>query len=121
MSTNPYSTRVRELFAMTPHAGDVVGAKAVSISDQDVRIRLSAGVEDGIVTAMRFRARGCPHLIAGAEAACAALEGHAVAGVPMWTSADLMQDLPVPVEKTGRILVLEDAVRSLGQRLCDGT
>jgi len=73
------------------------------------------------VTAMRFRAWGCPHLIAGAEAACAALEGHAVAGLPMWTSADLMQDLPVPVEKTGRILVLEDAVRSLGQRLCDGT
>ena len=27
----------------------------------------------------------------------------------------IMQTLPVPTEKTGRILVLEDAVRSLGQ------
>jgi NifU-like protein involved in Fe-S cluster formation len=121
MSANPYSTRVRELFAMTPHAGNVIGAESVSTSDQDVRIRLSASVEDGVVTVMRFRAWGCPHLIAGAEAACAALEGQPVAGLPEWTADDLMQDLPVPVEKTGRILVLEDAVRSLGQRLCDGT
>jgi NifU-like protein involved in Fe-S cluster formation len=121
MSADPYSTRVRELFATTPHAGDLDGAETVSVTDQDVRIRLSAGVEDGRVTAMRFRAWGCPHLIAAAEAACAGLEGRRVAGLPEWTAADLMQDLPVPVEKTGRILVLEDAVRSLGQRLCDGT
>jgi NifU-like protein involved in Fe-S cluster formation len=121
MSAGTYSARVRELFAMTPHAGDVVGAESVSTADQDVRIRLSASVEDGAVTAMRFRAWGCPHLIAGAEAACAALEGHPVAGLPDWTAADLMEDLAVPVEKTGRILVVEDAVRSLGQKLCDGT
>jgi hypothetical protein len=30
-----------------------------------------------------------------------------------------MRDLAVPVEKTGRILVLEDTVRSLGQAIQD--
>ena len=121
MSADPYSETVRELFATTPHAGDVAGAESVSNSDQDVRIRLSASVQDGIIETMRFRAWGCPHLVAAAEAACAALEGRAAAGLVDWASNDLMENLPVPVEKTGRILVLEDAVRSLGRRLCDGT
>ena len=121
MSTDPYSATVRELFATTPHAGDLDGAESVSITDQEVRIRLSAGVEDGVITAMRFRAWGCPHLIAGAEAACAALEGCVAAGLVDWAASDLMENLPVPVEKTGRILVLEDAVRSLGRKLCGGT
>jgi NifU-like protein involved in Fe-S cluster formation len=121
MSADPYGKRVRELFAAPRHAGDLVGEETVSANDQDVRVRFSASVEDGIVTAMRFRAWGCPHLIAAAEAACAMFEGHPAAGLPEWTAADLMEDLPVPVEKTGRILVLEDAVRSLGRRFCDGT
>ena len=121
MSADPYSAIVRELFATTPHAGDQAGAESVSTTDQDVRIRLSAGVEGGVIKTMRFRAWGCPHLIAAAEAACAALEGHPVAGLADWAAADLMENLPVPVEKTGRILVLEDTVRSLGQALCDRT
>jgi len=121
MSTGPYSATVRELFAMTPHAGDLAGAKSVSTTDQDVRIQLSADVEDGVIKAMRFRAWGCPHLIAAAEAACTALEGQAATGLVDWAAADLMDNLPVPVEKTGRILVLEDTVRSLGQVLCDRT
>ena len=121
MNADPYSATVRELFATTPHAGDLAGAKSVSTTDQDVRMRLSADVEDGIIKTMRFRAWGCPHLIAAAEAACAALEGCAAAGLVDWTASDLMENLPVPVEKTGRILVLEDTVRSLGQALCDRT
>ena len=121
MSADPYSATVRELFATTRHAGDLAGEESVSTTDQDVRIRLSAGVEDGIITTMRFRAWGCPHLIAAAEAACAALEGSAAAGLVDWAAADLMENLPVPVEKTGRILVLEDTVRSLGQALCGRT
>ena len=121
MSGDPYSAAVRGLFATTPHAGDLAGAESVSTSDQDVRIRLSAIVDGGVIRTMRFRAWGCPHLIAAAEAACAALEGQAAAGLVDWSASDLMENLPVPVEKTGRILVLEDTVRSLGQTLSDRT
>jgi len=121
MSADPYSARVRELFAAPAHAGDLPGAKAVYTADQGVRLQLAATAADGAITGMRFKAWGCPHLIAAAEAACAMLEGQPVSDLVGWTVSDLMQNLPVPVEKTGRILVLEDTVRSLGQGFRGGT
>ena len=84
-------------------------------------MRLSATAEDGVITAMRFRAWGCPHTIAAAESACAGLEGRPVSELLEFPASGLMEKLPVPVEKTGRILVLEDAIRSLGQRFGVGS
>ena len=121
MSADPYSAAVRELFAGPEHAGDLDGGLSVSIDDQDVRLELSAFAKSGCVEAMRFRAWACPHVIAAAEAACARLEGAPIAELLEFSAVDLMENLAVPVEKTGRILVLEDAVRSLGQALRDGT
>jgi len=121
MSADPYSAKVRELFAAPAHAGDMAGGEAVYVADQDVRLRLSAQKEGGKIAALRFRAWGCPHVIAAAEAVCSALEGQPVTGLESYTVADVMENLPVPVEKTGRILVIEDAVRSLGQRFRDRT
>ena len=119
MTTDPYSAQVRELFTATAHAGRLDGGEAVYLDEQDVRIRLTVTVDGGRVAAMRFEAWGCPHLIAAAEAACAALESRSVADLLEFSTSGLMDNLPVPVEKTGRILVLEDAVRSLGRRFRD--
>jgi NifU-like protein involved in Fe-S cluster formation len=116
VSADPYSERVRAHFAAPAHAGGLTEGESVRIDGAEVRLELAAAVSDGTVRAMRFRAWGCPHTIAAAEAACAALEGRPVAELLEFSVNDLMQDLSVPVEKTGRILVLEDAVRSLGQR-----
>ena len=121
MSVDPYSAAVRELFAAPAHAGDLTGGKTVSVTGQGVRLRLSAAVTDGTISAMRFSVWGCPHVIAAAEAICSDLEGHPPGDLERYSAADVMQNLPVPAEKTGRILVIEDAVRSLGQRFCDGT
>ena len=120
MSADPYSARVRELFANPAHGGEIGEGRTVSRDEQDVSLELGAMVAEGRITAMRFRARACPHVIAAAEAACAALEGRPVAELLEFSAAGLMQSLPVPVEKTGRILVLEDTVRSLGQQFGDG-
>ena len=120
MSTDPYSARVRALFAKPAHSGLVQHGQTVRLEEQDVRLELSAAVADGVVAAMRFRAWGCPHLIAAAEAVCEGLEGRSVAELLEFSSAALMESLAVPVEKTGRILVLEDAVRALGQQFGDG-
>ena len=98
---NPYSARVREYFAEPAHAGDARGGVAVLV--------------------MRFRARACPHVIAAAEAACAGLEGRPVADLIEFSAHDLMDNLSIPVEKTGRILVLEDAIRALGRELATST
>ena len=114
MNSDPYSKRVRELFATTPHAGVIDDGIAVLVEDQGVRVELSAKVDGDRVTALKFRAWGCPHLIAAAEAFCTGFERQQLAHLKSFTATGLMQTLAVPVEKTGRILVLEDAVRSLG-------
>jgi NifU-like protein involved in Fe-S cluster formation len=117
MSTDPYSRTVRDLFANPAHAGCLDGGMRASADDQGVRLCLCAKQVGGVISALRFKAWGCPHLIAAAEAVCAEYEGRAVDELLEFRAFDLMQSLPVPVEKTGRILVLEDAVRTLGAAL----
>lgn len=119
MSGDPYSAAVRALFASPAHAGCLDNAVTVHVSDQDVRVCLCAIMADGVVSALRFKAWGCPHVIAASEAFCAAYEGREAAELLEFRAGDLMQSLSVPVEKTGRILVLEDAVRALGNSLRD--
>jgi NifU-like protein involved in Fe-S cluster formation len=117
MTSDPYSALVRELFADPAHAGQLANAPGVFVEDQGVRIALSAQMAGGRIDALRFQAWGCPHVIAAAEAFCSNYEGKTVADLLEFSVSDLMQSLSVPVEKTGRILVIEDAVRSLAQAL----
>ena len=118
---DPYNSRVREYFANPSHCGDVAGGAVGYFADQGVRLRLSAAVSGGEISRLRFRAWGCPHTIAAAEATCRRFEGRAVTELDTFDTGRIMQDLAVPAEKTGRILVLEDTVRSLGQAIRDLT
>lgn len=119
MSADPYNRIVRAYFADTEHRGDVQGGAVGCFEDQGMRVRLSAQVSDGMITRLAFRAWGCPHVIAAAEAVCRQFEGRSAAELEQFETGQIMQDLAVPVEKTGRILVLEDTVRSLGQAIRD--
>ena len=121
MTDDPYSARVRAYFMNPRHAGDLEDAVSTDIEAQGVRLRLAAATSDGRISGLRFRAWGCPHLIAAAEAFCDACEGGPVAALTSFAASELMQSLPVPVQKTGRILVLEDAARSLGHMVGDGS
>lgn len=117
MSSDPYSSAVRALFGDPTHAGSFDEASSVEIDDQGLRISLFARLEGGLIARLGFLAWGCPHVIAAAEAFCREFEGHDPAELLEFSTSGLMQSLSVPVEKTGRILVLEDAVRSLGNIL----
>jgi len=117
MSADPYNQAVRDLFTSPAHAGGVAGGKTVLADDQGVRVELSAGVAGGQLSALRFRAWGCPHLLAAAEWVCSHYEGGPIGALEKFPNARIMEDLAVPVEKTGRILVLEDAIQSLGRSL----
>ena len=119
MSADPYNPIVREYFATTDHCGDIDGGAVGYFEDQGLRIRLSAEVADGMITRLRFRAWACPHVTAAAEAVCQHFEGRPAVELEHFETAQIMRDLAVPVEKTGRILVLEDTVRSLGQAIQD--
>jgi len=115
--SDPYNAVVRAYFAAPQHAGDVPGGAVAAAAGAEAAVRLSATGRGGVVQAIRFRARGCPHLIAAAEAACRALEGRKFVELKEFDAAEIREQLAVPLEKTGRILVLEDAVRELGQVL----
>lgn len=72
--------------------------------------RFHLTVEDGVVKAARFKAYGCPHTLAVAKWLIDRLPGRMRAdGAPgdatTWATA-----LAVPVEKLGRLLVVEDAL-----------
>ena len=115
----PYNETVREYFHHTAHAGDlsrdhpqVLDAEATE-STRGARITLSAGIEDGTIREMRYRVWGCPHLIAATEWLCERRESEPVASLGGFPLQEIMRQLAVPVEKTGRILLLEDALKSL--------
>ncbi len=116
---NPYNETVRGCFENPGHAGDLLGDHSrrlesdVAESDTGSRIMLSAGITDGMIAEMRFRAWGCPHFIAAAELLCRDRENGPVSGLSLFEMSGLMEQLSVPVEKTGKILLLEDALKSL--------
>jgi NifU-like protein involved in Fe-S cluster formation len=117
MSMEPYNALVRELFANTGHAGSLAHAISAEKSEPGVRIEFSARYKGGAIERLRFRAWGCPHVIAAAEAVCAEYEGQTASQLEEFSVTDLMQRLAVPAEKSGRIIVLEDTVRLLGAAL----
>ena len=112
-AADPYGELVRRLFKAPAHAGQIEGGLRVQHEDQGVSVELSMRVDGPSIALLRFRAYGCPHLIAAAEAFCAAYEGRPLAELRAFSAVELCEQLPVPAGKTGRILVLEDAVRSL--------
>ncbi len=118
MSDDPYSAQVRELFADLSHAGDLDDATSAELDEQGVRIRLVATHAGGRLEALRFRAWGCPHVLAACEAVCRGYEGRPVAELEQFRASEIIGILSIPVEKTGRILVIEDTVRSLGRSIC---
>jgi len=121
MSADIYSDRVRELFAAADFAGTIADGVSVQLEDQGVRVELSCRCDGERISDLKYRVWGCPHLIAAAEAFCTGYRGQQVAHFLDFSASGLMQTLAVPVEKTGRILVLEDAVRSLGAAVRDAS
>jgi len=121
LSSDPYSAQIRALFADLSHAGDLDNAICSEIDDQGVHIRLAATCRGGCLQALRFRAWGCPHVLAACEAVCREYEGRPASDLEEFRATRIMEILSIPLEKTGRILVIEDTVRSLGRSMCDGS
>ena len=123
MGAGTYNEEVRRLFAAPAHAGDVEpgGLRTATAEEAEsaagCRVRLAAAEEAGRLAAVRFRAFGCPHLVAAAEAFCADVEGQPVTALREPRVQALMARLAVPVGKTGRLLLLEDAAEALARKL----
>ena len=82
-------------------------------SENGCRLLLWAAIDRGRIVEMRFRAWGCPFLIAAAEMACAEMEGKGVDALGTVSANDLAARLSVPAERLGRLFLVEDAAAGL--------
>ena len=123
MLVEPYNDLVRARFAKPQHAGelkdryDSIYTAEVAESADGARLRLAVGIGNESIAAMRFLAWGCPFLIAAAESLCADKDNRPLATLPEFDQNELVQQLSVPDAKFGRILLLEDALRSLAAQI----
>lgn len=74
---------------------------------------LSARVAEDRIEAVRFEAYGCPHCVAAGSWLSERLVGLTQRELRAWQWRDADQALRFPMEKRGRLLILEDAVRAL--------
>jgi NifU-like protein involved in Fe-S cluster formation len=116
---DPYNTLVRDCFENPAHAGELPEAYAdtrtadVTDPGSGARLQFSAGIEHGRMSALRFRAWGCPHLLAAAELYCREHEGRELASSGDVDVTGMLARVAAPVAKTGRLLLIEDAARTL--------
>jgi hypothetical protein len=114
-----YAPRVRELFAALPASGVLSGesgALAVGEAaafDRGAWVRFEARIAAGRIRDCVFRAWGCPHTLAAAAWAALELRGLGLGEGGAIDAIRLASELAVPPEKMGRLLVVEDAIRSL--------
>ena len=77
---------------------------------REVWVRFRLDVQDGIVKSALFKAYGCPHTLSVTAWVAERLPGRRRADLVPGTPADWAGALAVPVEKLGRLLVVEDAL-----------
>ncbi len=119
LMAGPYTDEVRRLCAQPAHAGDLgPGGGSVLVGEsaapeRGAWARFAARVVDGRVQEARFRAWGCPHVLAACELAASRLEGHPPGRAGGLSAATLAAALDLPAQKLGRLLVIEDALAAL--------
>lgn len=95
-------------------AGEAVVRGEAGGASEEVWVRFHVRLDGDTVKDARFEARGCPHTLAAAAWIASRLPGRRRAeGVPGGPH-DWARELEVPVEKLGRLLVLEDALVACG-------
>jgi cysteine desulfurase len=119
---DPLNPLTRELFDQLPGAGVLSAGDATVLEGeaggptQECWVRFFVQVAGDTVKDARFRALGCPHTLAAAAWVTAQLRGRRRGDGPPGTPADWARTLGAPAEKLGRLMVVEDAVRSALQR-----
>ncbi|HEY4644924.1 MAG TPA: iron-sulfur cluster assembly scaffold protein [Steroidobacteraceae bacterium] len=80
-------------------------------------VRFAIGFEGGRVTEARFKVYGCPHTLAAAAWFAEQLRGRRLEEVLAGGVQEAARQLEVPVEKLGRLLIIEDALRECQRRM----
>ena len=118
-----YDSQVRQWFLSAHRAGPTNDGTPGSISGEaedrtlNVWVRFQLQVMNGSIHAVRYNVYGCPHTIAAAEWAAEWLEGRPAGALGELSMRDRLETLGVPVEKLGKLLLLEDALAACGRKL----
>lgn len=111
-----YSSEVRRRFHAPARAGDIprdagdVVEGAAEDRSLNVWFRFRAQLQGETIARVRFRAYGCPHALAAADAVAEALEGEPVSALAELDLDRLAARLEVPRDKFGMLLRIEDAL-----------
>lgn len=110
-----YSGEVRQRFEQAPRHGRVLAPPAERLGGaagaigRGVRVEFEARVRGGRIVECRFRAYGCPHVIAAASWVAEQAEGRRLADTDWLEPRRLAELLEAPAHKLGSLLVVEDA------------
>jgi cysteine desulfurase len=97
-----------------PPVGQIVGEAGGP--GQEVWVRFRLQVAGGAVKSALFKAYGCPHTLEVAAWVAERLRGRGRADLAPGSPAEWAEALAVPVEKLGRLLVIEDALADCAQQ-----
>jgi len=115
--SEPYSSVVEEHFTNPRQVGTLTGQFETELTgeagqlEHGTRVVFHVGVIDERVGEIAFQAFGCPHTIAACSVLAGLLAGRPVDSLDELSLAELAALIGLPVEKTGRLLVIEDALR----------
>jgi len=124
------SPSTRALFLSLPNAGSLPPGANVIHSEaggpgQETWVRFHLQIEsrtgEGIVKAALFQAYGCPHTLAVTAWLTGQLPGRSMNDLVPGTPSAWLQAFEVPVEKLGRLLTVEDALRAAFQQINPAT
>jgi NifU-like protein involved in Fe-S cluster formation len=115
MTVPVYSQEVLRRFDAPDGAGPLFGGGTVvrgTAGDfsRGTRVEFHLRLDNGAISACRFQAYGCPHVIAAASWIAERAEGLEIGEPPAAFSAmRVAEALEAPAEKLGPLLVVEDA------------
>jgi len=120
-SAESYSIPVLEHFFEPHGAGRLpAGPRVIEVRVGERRLgmelELGLDIDDGRIRDARFRAFGCPYLIAAASDLVSCAHGQSLQLLASWSWRDQADRLAVPAERYGRLLLVEDAVRAALRR-----
>jgi NifU-like protein involved in Fe-S cluster formation len=115
-----YGTEVRRRMASLAGAGEFASSPEIVTGlagnrEQGAEVVLQCRVVGSRVAEARFRAFGCPHLLAAASWLTERLPGAGRDALERWDWREAADALEVPPAKFGRLLTLQDAVRSVAR------
>jgi NifU-like protein involved in Fe-S cluster formation len=112
-----YSLEVQQRFRLPPGAGEfserTPGVAASEAADKTLNVWVRVQIEfvGTVIRTVRFNVFGCPHIVAAASWVAESLHGCDTTALGELDMRDVGRRLDVPLEKLGKLLVLEDALR----------